>query len=148
MEADQAKETAARLAQGIGTNISALNADVKFETDDNSYIRVYITSDCKANCNEEDCCSDVLARIQEAFSALEQGDFSRGAAVIDPNMARMFIKSFKGLEVKQVDKNRALVAYEIRSNKLGIMYMKTMFTCMQLKDAEKIAECFAESLFK
>jgi len=144
-EVKQAEEVIGSLSNTVG----ALGVSVRYETDNESYIRVYIQSDCRAGCTEEDCCSPLLSSLREGLKELEEGNFSAGAVVgLDPNMAKMVVRSFKLLWLKQLSSNRAELAFEIGSTRMGIRILAAMYDCMSRGKPEEVADCLLNTFMK
>jgi len=144
-EVKQAEEVIGSLSNTVG----ALGVSVRYETDNESYIRVYIQSDCKAGCVEEDCCSSILSSLREGLKELEEGNFSAGPVVgLDPNMAKMVVRSFKLLWLKQLSSNRAELAFEIGSTRMGIRILAAMYDCMSRGKPEEVADCLLNTFMK
>jgi hypothetical protein len=143
--AKQAEEVIGSLSNTVG----GLNVSVRYETDNESYIRVYIQSDCRAGCAEQDCCSPLLSSLKEGLRELEEGNFSAGAAVgLDPNIAKMVVRSFKLLWLKQLGPNRAELAYEVGSTRMGVRVLTAMYDCMSKGKPEEVADCLVNAFMK
>jgi hypothetical protein len=143
--AKQAEEVIGSLSNTVG----GLNVSVRYETDNESYIRVYIQSDCRAGCTEQDCCSPLLSSLKEGLRELEEGNFSAGAVVgLDPNMAKMVVRSFKLIHLKQLGPNRAELAFEIGSTRMGIRVLTAMYDCMSKGKPEEVADCLVSTFMK
>jgi hypothetical protein len=144
-EVKQAEEVIGSLSNTVG----ALGVSIRYETDNESYIRVYIQSDCKAGCTEEDCCSPLLSSLREGLKELEEGNFSAGPVVgLDPNMAKMVIKSFKLLWLRQMGPNRAELAFEIGSTRMGIRILAAMYDCVSRGKPDEVADCLVNTFMK
>ena len=143
--AKQAEEVIGSLSSTVG----GLNVSVRYETDNESYIRVYIQSDCKAGCTEQDCCSPLLSSLKEGLKELEEGNFAAGSMVgLNPEIAKMIVKRFKVLSLKQLGPNRAELAFEIGSTRMGIRVLTAMYDCMSKGKPEEVADCLVNTFMR
>jgi len=143
--AKQAEEVIGSLSSTVG----GLNVSVRYETDNESYIRVYIQSDCKVGCTEQDCCSPLLSSLKEGLKELEEGNFAAGSMVgLNPEIAKMIVKRFKVLSLKQLGPNRAELAFEIGSTRMGIRVLTAMYDCMSKGKPEEVADCLVNTFMR
>ena len=141
----QAEEVIGSLSNTVG----GLNVSVRYETDNESYIRVYIQSDCRVGCTEQDCCSPLLSSLKEGLKELEEGNFSAAAVVgLNPDMAKMVVRSFKLLKLQQLGPNRAELAFEIGSTRMGIRVLTAMYDCMSKGKPEEVADCLVNTFMR
>jgi len=141
----QAEEVIGSLSKTVG----GLNVSVRYETDNESYIRVYIQSDCRVGCTEQDCCSPLLSSLREGLKELEEGNFSAAAVVgLNPDMAKMVVRSFKLLKLQQLGPNRAELAFEIGSTRMGIRVLTAMYDCMSKGKPEEVADCLVNTFMR
>jgi len=141
----QAEEVIGSLSKTVG----GLNVSVRYETDNESYIRVYIQSDCRVGCTEQDCCSPLLSSLKEGLKELEEGNFSAAAVVgLNPDMAKMVVRSFKLLKLQQLGPNRAELAFEIGSTRMGIRVLTAMYDCMSKGKPEEVADCLVNTFMR
>lgn len=148
-ESEEVAKQAEEVIGSLSNTVGGLNVSVRYETDNESYIRVYIQSDCKVGCTEQDCCSSLLSSLKEGLKELEEGNFSAGAVIgLDPNMAKMVIRSFKLLSLKQLGPNRAEMAFEIGSTRMGIRVLAAMYDCMSKGKPEEVADCLVNTFMR
>jgi hypothetical protein len=142
-------EDVAEVIGSLSNTVGGLNVSVRYETDNESYIRVYIQSDCKVGCTEQDCCSPLLSSLKEGLKELEEGNFAAGSMVgLNPEIAKMIVKRFKVLSLKQLGPNRAELAFEIGSTRMGIRVLTAMYDCMSKGKPEEVADCLVNTFMR